>query len=120
MTASLGKIRPVNVFKGSKTTAASATSTSTAISLARMRATGSFSLNITATGTGTVTLKYTMAPTRVSTFVAPDSGGDIKVGVQTGTNIFPFTAPVNGYMKILQTETGGANELVSTLILSVQ
>ena len=111
------QISAVPVFTA-QATAASQTSTSSAIDLRNIVNTGSFALHYTISGSGTAALYVSTSSTSTGTYVT--YGTAIATGKTSGTYYTPFSPPVAPFVKILVTETGGAQSVTTTARLVVQ
>ena len=98
--------------------AASGTGTSSAVDLRSLTQTGAFALHYTIAGSGTASLSFSQSATATGTFVTYATA--IATGKTAGTYYTPFAPPVAPYMKILATETGGAQGITVTARLVVQ
>jgi hypothetical protein len=111
------QISAISVFS-SQATVASATSTSSAVDLRNVVNTGNFALHYTIAGSGTASLSFSTSSTSGGTFVTYATA--IATGKTAGTYYSPFSPPVSPWMKILVTETGGAQSITTTARLVVQ
>ena len=103
---------------------ASASATSSEIDLASIKPSGYFSLQVTVTGDGTAKLTYSISNDG-TTYVTPTGAPDIKTAhVKTtgtsGTDIYSFSIEPARYLKIIVTETGGANAIAVTATIAIQ
>ena len=104
--------------------AKSGTSTSADIDLSDYKPLGYFSLQLTVTGDGTAQIKYQLSNDG-DTFVTPTSAQDIvtahtKTTGTSGVDIYSFFPEPAKYIRIVATETGGANTITVTGILFIQ
>ena len=93
------------------------------IELNRYVSNGYFSLQYYVTGDGTVKFEYQLSNDGVN-FVEPSSASDIASSItktsgpgSDGRDLVSFSPPPAAYMKIVATETGGANSVTVTLDL---
>lgn len=111
------QISAISVFS-SQATAASQTSTSSAVDLRSLVSTGNFALHYTISGSGTASLYIATSSTSGGTYVTYATA--IATGKTAGTYYTPFAPPVAPWVKILVTETGGAQSITTTARLVVQ
>ena len=119
-------MRNIQVTKifDAETIAASGSSSSSEIRLNNMR--GYFSLQLEITGDGTATVEYQLSNDG-STFLEPTSAGDITSGFtktsgpgSDGKDIFTIRPEIARRMKVVVTETGGADTITVNAYLAVQ
>ena len=105
--------------------AASGVATSYAVPLADIAQDGIFSLENILTGDGTGKVTYLICSTKGGTFVTPDAdgqptAGEIKEAQTVGTFFAQFGPCLAPFIKIVITETGGANGIVASTWLNIQ
>jgi hypothetical protein len=123
VTAAQNKIITNNIFSA-EAISASASATSLAIPLDSFKLEGFFSLQVTVAGSGTAKFTYQLSNDGVTYAVPSDAAGtavdDIVTALTAGSTIHSFSPPMAKYMKIICTETGGANSVTVTAWLGVQ
>ncbi len=124
--AAKSNIRTTLIFD-SETIALSATATSAVIDMGSTKPGGFFSIHVKdLTDDGTMQLTYELSADNV-TYVTPSSASDIVTAHtkttgpgSDGEDLYSFTPELARYMRIIATETGGANAIVVTAFIIIQ